>query len=191
MALLSRFSVIIWEKCHDRLKNRDSPEHEQMWIHKRKHSFPCPILPWQEQAEAICRAGGSGSTTDLNSYLGVTNLLEKKGIPKWLALCNLWIALLWLKCRNGSEGVHRRSYVTRQSLDLLRAHLFSASTNVTLWHGRGALLLRKKDTVRLDWWHMPQECYPSEGKYICRWKKQFWHLTGCLTAFEISSQASV
>lgn len=157
------------KKCHDCFKNPDSPGHEQMWIHRRKHSPPCPVLPWQEPAEAICRAGGSVSTTELKSYLGVTNLLEKKkGMPEWLAPCNLWIGVLWLESRYGSEGGHRRNYVTRWSRALVRAHLFSACTNVLLsWLGRGDLL-RKKDIVRLGWWHMPQECYPMERKYICR-----------------------
>lgn len=114
---------------------------------------------WWDPAEAICR------TMELNSYPGVNNLFEKKGIPKWWAPCSLWIAVLWLKCRNGIESGHRRNYVTRQSLGLLSACLFSASPNMPLsWHGRGDLLLRKKAVVRLGWWHVPQECYPTEGK---------------------------
>lgn len=65
-----------------------------MWIHRRKHSPPCPVLPWQEPAEAICRAGGSVSTTELKSYLGVTNLLEKKKVCQ-----NGWhLAIFELAC---------------------------------------------------------------------------------------------
>lgn len=48
--------VIIWPKCRDCFKKLDSSECKQMWIHKRNHSFPCPVLPWQEPVEDIYRA---------------------------------------------------------------------------------------------------------------------------------------
>lgn len=127
-------------------------------------STPLARAGWGHlQSRWICRHHGAEVLPGCDQFTG-----EKKGMPEWLAPCNLWIAVLWLESRNGSEGGHRRNYVTRWSWALVRAHLFSASTNVLLsWLGRGDLP-RKKDIVRLGWWHMPQECYPMERKYICR-----------------------
>lgn len=156
MALLSRCFMIIWKKCHYCFKKPDSPEHEQMWIHKRKLSLPCLVLPWQEQPEAICRAGGSHSTMELNSYLYVSNSFEKqtkKDIIKWLAPSNPWIALPWLKCRNVRAD---KEEAVRWSSTLLRAHLFYASTNAPLsWHGRGDLLERR------TWWDWTDAICPG------------------------------
>lgn len=132
-----------------------------MWIHKRKHSFPCSVLPWQEPAEDIYRTSPWSWTLTWPTCWGKK---KKKGIPKWLAPGNLWTVVLWLKCRKGSDDWHRRNYVTRQSLALFKAHLFSAS-KMCQCHDieRGDLPLRK-DMVRLGWWDMPQECCPTERK---------------------------
>lgn len=77
------------------------------------------------------------------------------------------LAVFELQCFDWSAEMELRVAVggiTRQSLALLRALLVSASPDVPLsWHRRGHLL-RKKAIVKLGWWHMPQECYPTEGK---------------------------
>lgn len=162
MALLSVCFVITWPKCCDSFKKPDSSECKQMWIHKRKHSLPCPVLPWQEPAEDIYRASPWSWT-----LIWVRPTYWKKKKVSQNVWFNFWTVVLWLKCRKGGEGGHRRSYVTRRSLALFRAHLFSASKMCQCHDSeRGDLLLRKKDMVRLGWWDMPQECCPTEWKNI-------------------------